>query len=211
MKKIESEYKELYGDISKDEDIRFTELLNSVNLSNKSRELLFPHIQNILHASWKEINFIIYLIPKATPRPRHSFKTNTFYVYGSKDNKDIFYKFISKLDIPMIVSPCKFYCTSYLPIPKSMCGEEKILAEMGLIRPISKPDWDNLGKTYSDMIQATLLYDDSLIIEGVSKKFYSAKPRIEISIKYMEGFDSVYNEKKMRKKVDLNEDDVWLF
>ena len=103
----------------------------------------------------------------------------------------------------MITTPCKFTCRSYLPIPKSMSAIEKILAEMGLIRPITKPDWDNIGKTYSDMIQGMLLLDDSLIIEGVSKKYYSTKPRVEIYIEYMEKYDCLYNERKIRKKVKL--------
>ena len=77
---------------------------------------------------------------------------------------------------------------------------EKVLAEIGLIRPISKPDWDNVGKAYCDMLQGLILYDDSLIVEGVSKKYYSMKPRIEITISYMKEHDSGYNRKKMKEK-----------
>ena len=77
---------------------------------------------------------------------------------------------------------------------------ERVLAEMGFIRPISKPDWDNVAKAYCDMIQGFLIYDDSLIIDGTSSKYYSLKPRIEITIEYMEDFDSDFNRKKMKKK-----------
>lgn len=76
---------------------------------------------------------------------------------------------------------------------------EMLLAEVGLIRPISKPDFDNLIKTYTDMIQGTMLLDDSLVIEGVSRKFYSSKPRVEISISYMVEFDSIFNKNKVEK------------
>ena len=55
----------------------------------------------------------------------------------------------------------------------------QVLAELGLIRPLKKPDFDNLAKTYSDMTQGILLFDDALIIEGISRKWYSCKPRIE--------------------------------
>lgn len=201
MKKIEHDYLKEYGDIPKNEIDRFGKLLNETNLNKKSRETIFSNIRKVLDINWSSVDFTIYLLPKATPRPRHNMMRNTFYVVGAKDNKDIFKKFISKSNVNMITTPCKFTCISYLPIPKSMNNVEKILAEMGLIRPISKPDWDNIGKTYSDMIQDTLLYDDSLIIEGVSKKFYSTKPRIEIHIEYMNEYDSLYNEKKIRKKV----------
>ena len=202
MKKIEKEYHEEYDKISRNDTMRFSELLRSMKLSDKSRKEIFPYIQRNLDIEWDSIAFIIYLVPKATPRPRHNIARNIFYVSGAKDNKDIFEKFVRKLDINMITTPCKFYCNSYLPIPKSMSNVEKILAELGLIRPISKPDFDNLSKTYSDMLTGTLIYDDMLIIEGVSKKFYSTLPRIEIRIAYMKQHDCLYNEKKMRKKVE---------
>ena len=200
MKKIESDYRDLYGDIPLDKMERLDDLFKECrNKKNGKRVML----NDLLCMEWDEVNFVIYLVPKATPRPRCNRVRNTFYVIGAKDNKDIFEKFMVKQHIDMITTPCKFYCDSYLPIPKSMKPEEKVLAEMGYIRPISKPDWDNLGKTYSDMIQKTLLFDDSLIIEGSSKKFYSTKPRIEIRIEYMKKYDSLYNEQKMRKKVKI--------
>ena len=79
---------------------------------------------------------------------------------------------------------------------------EKICAELGFISPISKPDWDNLAKTYCDMIQGLVLYDDSLIVEGSLIKKYSTKPRIEIELEYMETYDSQFNNKKMKGKID---------
>ena len=202
MKKIESDYKDLYGDIPFDQMERLDELFKKCK-NNKYSET--GKLNELLHMEWNEINFIIYLLPKATPRPRCNRFMNTFYVMGAKDNKDIFKKFIIKQDIDMITTPCKFYCNSYLPIPKSMKANEKVLAEMGYIRPISKPDWDNLGKTYSDMIQGMLLFDDALIVEGTSAKYYSTKPRVEIKIEYMKKHDSLYNMNKMRKKVKIYE------
>lgn len=202
MKKIESEYKEIYGDIPRKETERLAYLLQNINLSNKSRSILMESIHDALNKKWEKIDFVIYLLPKATPRPRHNITRNIFYVSGAKDNKDIFMKYMEKLDVDMITTPCKFTCKSYFPIPNTMNAVEKILAEMGLVRPISKPDWDNVGKTYSDMIQDSLIFDDYLIIEGTSKKYYSIKPRIEISIEYMTDYDCAFNEKKIRKKVE---------
>ena len=58
---------------------------------------------------------------------------------------------------------------------------------------------DNLIKTYTDMLKGALLYDDSIIYKGVSEKYYSVKPRIEITIQYMTDFDSDFNKKKILK------------
>ena len=192
MKKIEKEYLDEYGNISKDRTKRLSDLIMTIKDIDKLEEKI-NHINNI---KWKSINFVIYLVPKATPRPRYNFIKNTFYVSGSKVNKDIFYDYFKHTDIEIVRTPCKFTCITYLPIPKSMNKIEKVLAELGLIRPISKPDWDNLGKTYSDMIQGTLLYDDNLIIEALCKKYYSSKPRIEITLEWMKEMDSNYNKRK---------------
>ena len=156
-------------------------------------------IKRIQGIKWKTVKYIIYLIPKASPRPRRSLNGH-FYVNGAADNKRFFKNFYKEtLNIPIIDTPCKFYCDSYLPIPSDMSLVNQVLAELGLIRPVKKPDFDNLAKTYSDMTQGVLLFDDALIIEGISRKWYSCKPRIEITFKYMEDFDSDYNKKKILK------------
>lgn len=198
MLKIEKEYNELYGDIPKDYEGRLEYILNDINLK-RIKEPVYNYMKNIRDIKWKTISYTIYLLPKATPRPR-SGRNGIFYVKGAKDNKKFFQQYINDQDIEIISTPCKFTCISYFPIPNSMNNIEKIAAELGLIRPISKPDWDNVGKAYCDMIQDLLIYDDSLIVEGVSKKFYSIKPRIEITISYMEKYDSQFNKKKILSK-----------
>lgn len=201
MLKAEKEYKEKYQDIPKDKFGRLDYILSKVKTKKSIKGKLISGIERIQKIEWLDLEYIIYLVPKATPRPRTSFR-NHFYVSGAFDNKKLFKKFYKEnSDLGKIITPCKFYCTSYLPIPSSMKIHEQILAELGLIRPTSKPDFDNLAKTYSDMTQGMLLYDDALIVEGISKKFYSVKPRVEIRFEYMKEFDSEYNKKKMETKL----------
>ena len=198
MLKMEKDYEEKYGDITEDYEERINQLLTPIKTDSR-RKLLQEEIFRIRNVEWITKKFIIYLLPKATPRPRLG-QRGVFYVKGAKDNKKLFKKFINDIDIDLITTPTKFTCKSYFPIPSSMNQIEKVLAEIGLIRPISKPDWDNVGKAYCDMLQGLILYDDSLIVEGVSKKYYSMKPRIEITISYMKEHDSGYNRKKMKEK-----------
>lgn len=199
MLKIEKDYLEEYGDIPKDPYGRLDYLLSNIKSTKSVKGKIIDRMRQISAIPWKSVEYVIYLVPKSTPRPRTSFR-NHFYVSGASDNKKLFTKFYDATpELAMITTPCKFHCTSYLPIPKSMKISEQILAELGYIRPITKPDFDNLVKTYTDMIQGTLLYDDSLIIEGTSKKYYSSKPRIEIKIEYMTEHDSEYNRKKFQK------------
>lgn len=199
MLKNQKEYIEKYGDIPKDMVGRIDYLLRSFKTNRSTKGMITKSIKKCLEREWEEINYTIYLLPKATPRPR-STMNGFFYVKGASDNKSLFKKEMVNFDHDMIYTPCEFYCNSYLPIPKAMNNLEKILAELGFIYPLL-PDFDNLIKTYTDMIKGTLIYDDSIIQTGVSRKYYSVKPRIEITIRYMKEFDSNFNQKKIQKNM----------
>lgn len=198
MTKVEKEYESKYGDIPISQDARVSVLINRLNRkSDASKSLIFDEIRRLEQLKWKTYECTIYVLPKATPRPRYNGNMNFFYVSGAKNNKKYFKKFLKDHPHELITSPMKFDINIYLPTPKSMSNKEKVLAELGYIRPISKPDFDNLAKTYTDMMKDSLIYDDALIIDGRIKKYYSIKPRIEIKIEYMEEIDSLFNKRKI--------------
>lgn len=202
MLKMERDYEELYGDISTKSKERIDYLLENTDLSRYKVDV-YEEIERIKKIKWTTVKYVMYILPKGTPRPKLRYATNTFYVKGASDNKQFFknhYKEYINSDINIITTPCKFESISYLPIPKTMHPVEKIIAEMGYGYPICRPDWDNLAKSYCDMIQDTLIYDDSLIVDGRSIKKYSIKPRVEVKISYMNEYDLKYNEKKFKKK-----------
>lgn len=196
--KIEREYNEKYGDIPCENLLEF--LTQKTKISKKRKNNIDELVAKLQNTKWNELEYIFYIIPKATPRPRKG-RNNIFYVKGAKDNKEFFKRFCKDIDdFPMIHTPAKIQIDCYFPMPSGMNYNEKILAEMGYIRPTSKPDWDNVAKTYCDMLQDTILSDDSYIVEGLCRKFYSVKPRVEVHIQYMEDFDSMYNKFKYLKK-----------
>ncbi len=197
MLKIEKDYIKEYGHIPKDKIGRLDYLLSTFKSNISLKGKIINEIKKCMNRNYEEINYTIYLLPKATPRPR-STSSGFFYVKGASDNKKLFQRELVKSDFNMIYTPCEFYCKSYLPIPKSMNNLEKVLAELGFVYPFL-PDFDNLVKTYTDMIKGSLLYDDGLIYKGVSEKYYSVKPRIEVTIRYMKDFDSKFNKKKIMK------------
>jgi len=198
-KKELREYREKYGSIPNDYFDRFRYILDELRVSDKDLKKIREGLRKLLQTEWDILNFVFYFIPKATPRARLSPKTKTFYVRNASSNHQLFKEFIEneghKFDI--ITTPCKLLLDLYMPMPSGMTKEEKIYAELRQIRAISTPDWDNAGKTYSDMIQKSLLLTDSLICEGVVRKFYSFKPRIEIKIESMKMYDCKYNKKKI--------------
>ena len=52
----------------------------------------------------------------------------------------------------------------------------------GIIRPTKKPDLDNVIKAIADSLNGIAYKDDAQVVEVVSKKFYSDRPRVEVTI-----------------------------
>lgn len=204
MLKVEKEYRDKYGNIPMERDARLSILIKSLRRrKKKEKSSIFDDVRRINDIEWKTYSIVINLLPKATPRPRLNSGMGLFYVAGSDVNKKLFHKFMKKHPHELICTPMYFTTEYYLPIPTSaMTPREQILAELGYIRPIVKPDFDNVAKTYADMMQKSLILDDALIIEGTSKKFYSIKPRIIITIKYMAEIDSLFNRKKIESQLN---------
>lgn len=201
------DYRKNYGTIPNDFYERFIYQIDNTKLKDRDLVSLRDKINYILGRRWNQINFVFYLEPSATPRPRlGSFmklkgnKHRHVFVKGAKDHSDLFREFLSTLNsYPTISTPCKMHIEVFSKTPTSMNKEEKLLAELKLIDNISRPDHDNYLKRYSDMIQGNLILDDSLIVESSIKKKYSCKPRIEISILYVDSHDCNYNKKKVAK------------
>ena len=159
MDKERKDYLERFSSVPDDYVSRLDGLLTGNFV--KYRGHIIEEMRRILNIQWHRIGITINMVPKATPRPRMGGGGRVFYVKNASNNRKRFRKFMEREQLPQISTPVMFYCTSYIPIPSSMNKLEKVFAEMGLISPISKPDWDNLGKTYSDMIQEQLLLDDN--------------------------------------------------
>ena len=195
MTKEDKIYLEKFGHVPEDLSDRISYILSSKKRL-KGKVDIMPEIERINNIKWHDINLVVYLLPKATPRPRTNYSNKVFYVSGAMNNKKKFEKIVKSLNLPVIDTPIKMDIKCYFPTPSSMTVLEKLVAEFGFIRPITKPDWDNVAKTYCDAIQSSLILDDSLIIEGRCRKYYSVKPRIEMTLSYMEEHDSIFNSKK---------------
>lgn len=194
-------YAEKYRNIDSDLKKRIYEYIESHRFSSKDFEELDKDIDRILNINKEIIKIVLDIIPEPTPRPRLNFRNGNFYVSNAKTNNEFFKVLVSKEELlqDKIYTPVTFTCNTYFPIPSGMNKKEVILAELRLIRPPITKDWDNLGKTYSDMVQKWLLINDGLITKGTSEKFWSLKPRVEITLEYLTEFDCKYNERLITK------------
>jgi len=197
MKK-HNDYESNYGNIPNEETERMIYVFEVLNIKNKELPFINKMYNLLKHIPKNTYRFVLYLIPEASPRPRYSTRFHKFYVKNAKENNRLFHEIVETVgDLPMITTATSIKIITYLPIPSNMNRFEKYFAELGLIHPVSIPDWDNLAKTYCDMIQNNILLNDCLIYSGETIKQYSFKPRIEIIITYDKAYDCTFNKKKI--------------
>ena len=190
-----AEYQVLYSEYPDTQEELISFLENTLRVN---QEKLATEEERIKSIKWNEKEFTFYLVPKGTPRPRTD--GSHFYVKGARQIKKTFQKFLG--DHGIICTRCEFVLHTYQPTPiNSMTNTEIILAEKGLIRPISTPDFDNLAKTYTDALQEVILLNDNIINPGRVEKYYSIKPRIKILLRFQETFDCKFNERKTLQSV----------
>jgi Holliday junction resolvase RusA-like endonuclease len=195
MSVLNQKYLDCYADLPDD----YEEQLAYIKSHSKIRDdKLQEFIDGINNIEWKTLKFSFNVIPQPACRPRLT-SGGVVYVEGAKENWNYVNKIIQTNNI--IHTACKLHVESYFPIPKSMSASEKILAQMKYIRPTGGGDWDNLGKTYSDAIQKTLIINDNIIISGTSDKYYCVKPRVDITIDYQVNYDSNYNRRRMESSI----------
>ena len=201
----ERDWIEKYGNLPEDHDALISLIKETYRIDMEQYE---NEKKRICSMKWKEISFSLPIVPKSTPRARYSSLNNVFYVKGAAENKKMIKRIIQVSSI--VSTMTRFRVDCYFPTPTSvMKGYEILLAEEGLIRPMITKDWDNLGKTYSDMVQEYLLINDNIICDGMSNKYFSIRPHVDIFIQYQEDYDSDYNRKRVensksyKKLIDL--------
>ena len=201
------EYHSAYDHIPKDYMERLAYLYKECKFTKEDLNYLFEQVDRLSEVEWNSVTYIFYMDPKASPRPRLNPNTFSFYVAGAKFNKEIFDEFKeehSNMEI-VIATPCELETKVYIKTPNSMSPREKLAAELELIHHVNKPDWDNLGKSYSDMVQETLVSDDSIVTRGEVQKFYSILPRIEVTVRFMKKYDCKYNKRVIESRKSFKE------
>jgi Holliday junction resolvase RusA-like endonuclease len=152
----------------------------------------------------KKITFVWYTEPHPSKRPRATFRGGyiSMYVPMAAETKEDFGKFMKENfpDFKQINTPMTFNVKTYFKTPSSFTRTEKVLAELGVIRPWGRTgDVDNNLKTYYDAAMDTLIGDDATIVDGRSEKFFSLKPRVEYEIMYWDRYPKGYEPKRFQK------------
>lgn len=206
---LQKEYEEKYSDIPRDYEERLNWMYDTFHVSPaKAEEILRYRDAMIRSYNYKTFTIVLYEEPIGAERPRaRIMKSNiisaakadpiNIHIYSphAKENHMYMKRVIDDIELEeldqLICTPCIVDYFSYKRTPSNYNTTMKFLAELGLDRPLNKPDWDNIGKAYSDMYNANVWLDDVLTTDGSVHKYYSLLPRVEIRLSFL---NMVYNK-----------------
>ena len=82
--------------------------------------------------------------------------------------------------------PLEVHIDAYFKIPKSASKKTSMEMRRGAIRPMKKPDTDNVAKSICDALNGLVYADDKQVVRLVVEKWYSDVPRAEVRITEVE-------------------------
>lgn len=217
------EYQEKYGNIPKDYIERLNWLYDTLKIDDvKSEEIINARNIFINSTYYETIRLVMYEVPEYTPRPRARIinkkdiinaatGNNSFiqvYSITGRQNREYMKAFVkSNLNHleSLLCTPCDIEYRTYFPTPKYYNKTEIFMAEIGLDRPIAKPDFDNIEKSYSDAFTNNVWIDDIIVVDATIRKYFSVLPRVEINLMYSNQLYNYHQYKSMIKRKDYNE------
>lgn len=125
---------------------------------------------------------VVHGKPRGKMRPRF---TRNGIAY--KEPKDVEYEkqiqeaFITSGEVKRDAYVC-VNIEAYYPIPKGTSKRAKALMIEGKIRPVVKPDLDNIAKIVLDALNGYAYKDDNQVVDCYVSKWYSEDARLQIKI-----------------------------
>ena len=131
--------------------------------------------------------FCIHGDPQGKGRPR--FSTVCGHVHTRTPDETVLYENLVKTEYRQQVG-VKFpddamldvRIFAYYPIPKSVSKRKRQAMLEKRIRPIKKPDWDNVGKVICDSLNGIAYRDDAQVVDSMVRKFYGEDPKVVVTI-----------------------------
>ena len=198
-------YESKYSEIPRDYIERLSWMYDKYHITKAKAEEILRAKYNILSSLYysDDILVVLYEEPEGSPRPRARYvnksnltsyaKSDPGYIQvysltGASDRK-FMKRLIDDNDLMkldhLICTPCDVEYNTFSKTPSSYNTINTFLSEVGIIRPVSKPDFDNMEKKYADMYNGNVWIDDALVQDAAIHKYYSILPRVEIRLKFL--------------------------
>lgn len=194
MRREDILYHQEYGHIPDDQIDRISYILGKKVNNKQFNQFIAKEANKIKRIKKRKISFTMWKVVKPSQRPRANRRGAylRMYVPHARENGDWFEEFAKENNLPFIETPCTLNMTIYEKTPSSWSIKNKVLAELGVIRPWRRTgDFDNYAKGIADAIQHGMLKDDCLVVESTQKLYYSIKPHAEIEIVYLEKYPEI--------------------
>ena len=223
-KQKQEKYQAKYSDIPLDYNERLAWMYDNYKI-NEIDQMNILNIRNQMlnQFYYNTIEIVLYEEPEGAKRPRtriinrsnvlQAAKASDFvhiYSPGAAENNKYMRRLVSEQEImqldQLICTPCDVQFTAYFKTPSYYNKTEVFLAELGLERPITKPDYDNIAKLYSDMYNSNVWIDDALTVHGEVWKYYSILPRVEIRLMYLNMIYNKHQYEQIIRRKDFTDD-----
>lgn len=203
-----AEYKEKYPVIIKDPEKALRKYFKDRNWKfDKAVKKAKAKIKEIeRYREYQTVRIVLYEFPMKTDRPRHTKFGHTFSPNAKANN--IYLKNalkITKTAFNLINTPATITIDAYMEMPEQVPPDEVLLYECKVLQVEDTPDYDNIGKCYTDMLKNNIVLDDDIFWSGTVNKFYSVTPRVEITIRYIKSHESNYIYKKLKHRKSVKE------
>ena len=146
----------------------------------------------------EEVNFIIPGKPIGKGRPRfaksgHCWTPSKTVMYEQGIKQAYWMKYGARMyaaDKALAVEIVLYYTR-----PKSMTKKNQLLAQQGLLRPIVKPDVDNVIKAILDALNGMAFEDDRQIVQVTCEKWYDTTEENEgFAVVTIKGWEAEHGE-----------------
>ena len=218
------EYQEKYAHIPKNYTERLEYLYETLGINDKkSDEILQARAAFINSTYYQTIRMVFYEVPEYTPRPRARIVNrsgiinavtgnNSFiqvYSITGRQNRE-YMKMYTQQNLQelqqLLCTPCDIEYNVYFPTPSYYNKTQIFLAEIGLDRPMIKPDFDNIEKSYADSFTGNIWIDDIVVVDATFHKYYSILPRVEINLKYSNQLYNSHQYKAMIRRKEFTDE-----
>ncbi len=218
------EYHEKYSGIPKDYKQRLEYLYDTLKIDDtKSDEIIAARQAFIDSTYYETIRVVLYEVPEYTPRPRARIinkagilnaatgNSSFIQVYSitGRQNRE-FMKMFTQENLwylnQLLCTPCDIEYKTYFPTPANYNKVDVFLAEIGIHRPMIKPDFDNIEKSYADSFTGNVWIDDIVVVDATIRKYYSILPRTEIDLKYANQLCNYHQYKAMINRKDFTDE-----
>ena len=131
------------------------------------------------------LSFNIPGAPKGKARPRVTRSGHAFTPAGTAQYENLVRLSFKEAypDHMPLGSAVEASITAFFPIPKSWSKKKQEQARQRILRPVCKPDTDNIAKAVLDSLNQIAYKDDSQITELIVSKYYSDIPQVVVMLR----------------------------